>query len=347
LVEFPIANVSAFNTMGALLVSPAPYFPPVLIETFRKAIAPLAVLANTSIAIIACFTFLSHFSGLGNMATFIESVPVIHHFAADLSPFLAQISRIVRTMSPLGLQFHKILLRSLIPFFRDSLNFHIVAAVSCILARFPEQLLPDVLGYPIVFGHLLLTDPAFATLITSEHKRAIFERAEAVLATDGTSNAAEFERAIETIVAIRRHPEFRNEVTQLATQWVQWSFPPHVRLLTPIAVEFSTLRPGEGDSSNDRCAKIAALGHFSPSHDECILSKCATLLTRRDQVFVAVFELFASCPALVSKHPDTTKQILQQGLEGSDYSWVQQVNVLELIEKLNQYEISVWMPQYI
>jgi hypothetical protein len=91
-------------------------------------------------------------------------------------------------------QFHKVLLRLLLPIFRDSLNFHIVAAVSGTLASFPEQLLPDVLGHPIVFGHLLLTDPTFATLITSEHKRAIFERAEAVLATDGTANTTEFDR---------------------------------------------------------------------------------------------------------------------------------------------------------
>jgi hypothetical protein len=211
--------------MGALLVSLAPYFAPVLMETFRKAIAPLAVSANTSIAIIACFTFLSHFSSLGNMATFVESLRVIHHFAANLSPFLAQISGIVRAMSPLELQFHKVLLRSLLPLFRDSLNFHIVAVASGILARSPEQLLPDVLGHPTVFGHLRLTDPAFETLITSEHKRAIFERAETVLATGGTLNTAEFERAVETIVAIRRHPEFRDEVMKFATQWLQRSFP--------------------------------------------------------------------------------------------------------------------------
>jgi hypothetical protein len=43
-----------------------------------------------------------------------------------------------------------------------SLNFHILAAVSGILAWFS-----DVLGHPIVFGRLLLTDAAFATLITS------------------------------------------------------------------------------------------------------------------------------------------------------------------------------------
>jgi hypothetical protein len=153
--------------MGAPLVWLAPYFAPVLIESFRKVIAPLAVSENTSIAIIACFTFLSHFSGFGNMATFVESVPVIHHFAADLSPFLAQIPDIVREMSPLGLPVHKVLLRLLLPLFRDSLNFHIVAAVSGILARFPEQLLSDVLGHPIVFDRILLTNSAFATLITS------------------------------------------------------------------------------------------------------------------------------------------------------------------------------------
>jgi hypothetical protein len=227
--------------MSALLVSLAPYFAPVLIEAFQKEIAPLAVSANTSITIITCFTFLWHFSHFANMATFVESVPVIRHFAADLSPFLGQISGIVRAMLPLGLQFHNVLLRSLLPLFRDSLNFHTVAAVSGILARFS-----DVLGHPIVFGHLLFTDFAFATLITSEHKRAIFERAEAVLATDGTSNTAEFKRAIETIVAFRRHSEFRDEVMKFATQWLQRSFPPHVRrLLMPIAVDFSTLRPGE------------------------------------------------------------------------------------------------------
>jgi hypothetical protein len=135
---------------------------------------------------------------------------------------------------------------------------------------------------------------------------------------------------------------------KFATQLLQRSFPPHVRwLLMPIAMDFSTLWPGEGDLSNDICAKIAALGHFSPFHDECILSICAPFLARRDQVLVAVLELFASCPALVSKHPDTTKQMLQQVLGGTDYSWVQRVSVLELTEGLNQYEISVWMPEYI
>jgi hypothetical protein len=285
------------------------------------------------------------------MATFVESVPVIHHFAADLRPFLAQIPGIVHAMSPLGLQFHKVLLRSLLPLFRDSLNFHIVAAVSGILARFPEQFLPDVLGHPIgplVFGRLLLTDAAFAPLITSEHKCTIFERAQIVLATDGTSNAAEFERAVEIIVAIRRHPEFRDEVMNFAEQLLRRSFPPHVRrLLMAIAVDFSTLRPGEGDSSSDICAKIAALGNFSPSHDECILSICGPFLARRDQVFVAVLTLFAGCPALVSKYPDTTKPMLQHVIGATDYLWVQRVSVLELIEALNQYEVSAWMPEYI
>jgi hypothetical protein len=51
---------------------------------------------------------------------------------------------------------------------------------------------------------------------------------------------------------------------------------------------------------------------------------------------MAVLERFASRPALVSKHLDTTKQMLQQVLGETDYSWVQRVSVLELIEGLNQ-----------
>jgi hypothetical protein len=89
----------------------------VFIEMFRKAIIQLAVSASTPIVIITSFIFLSHFSGLGNMV----SVLVIHHFA--------QIPGIMHLMSPLGLLFHKVLLRSFLPLFRDSLNVHIVAIV--------------------------------------------------------------------------------------------------------------------------------------------------------------------------------------------------------------------------
>jgi hypothetical protein len=137
-------------------------------------------------------------------------------------------------------------------------------------------------------------------------------------------------------------------MTKFAAQLLLRSFSPHVRLLLmAIAVHLSTLRPGEGDLSHDIRAKIAALRHFSQSHDEHILSICASFLKRRDQVSVAVFQPFAGCSTLVSNHPDTTKAMLQQVLGGIDYSWIQHVSVPELIEGLNQCEISVWMPEHI
>jgi hypothetical protein len=354
LIGFPDATVSitSLHALGAFLLSLSPFIAPTLIETFRQSIAELPVSSPTSIAIISVFIFLSHFSGFGNSSDYIESIPVSHHFSVDFRPFIQHLPGLIREMSQLALQFHKVLLRSLLSISHDSLNIYVVESITLLLLRFPDSLFPDLLEYIfahesdsliLAFGPLILTTKAFSA--ERERKMALFARAKLKLESEMLS-AAEFEKAIEIITAMKEiEPDSINELCQNL-----WQRPLKIhsrRILMAVALNFEVLKPAEGDTPNDLCAKIKQWGNFSPEHDLEILELTPVLLERRDDVFISMISLFVSHPGIISRNVERFIPLLESILKCHGYIWVQINEILKLIARLNQFLIEKSMPGYV
>jgi hypothetical protein len=356
-VEFSDAsvNIAAFNCIGALLIALSPFHTTLLIETFGSVVGQLAVLPNTSIAVISSFIFLSHQIGPHKISGFVEAIPVLHHFGADLRQFIHHVPNLVARMSELDVGFHKALLRSLITSFARAPNSHFIDSVLSLLGRFPEPLMGDLMEFIesnnlsltlLACGGPILKNPELAKCLSPRQKLAIFELAESELGND-QAPAATYEQAVTVISAMKAQPDddLRDVANRFSLAIQIASYKPHVRrLLIPLTGNFDDLCPAEDDSPIDLCVKIAAMANFSPGRDEDILNICDEYVSRRDQVFLAVVELLAIRPLLLTARPTILGRILQ----AKDCSWVQQNAILKVIGALNNCQTAPFLhnPSY-
>jgi hypothetical protein len=346
-------NIAAFNCIGAFLISLSPFCTPLLRETFGAVIGQLPVSPNTSIAVISTFIFLSHEIAPHEMASFIDGTPVLHHFGADLRMFIHHVPAMIPRMSELRqLDFHKALLRSLISSFARQPNAHFVNAVLAMLDRFPTRLLSDLMEFVeanelnatlLACGGRLLKNPELAQLLSHQQKMKLFELAKDHLGESAT--AGEMEQAVAVMSAFKTASD--DDIRDLAVKFAQeidfGAIPTHVRrLLTPLVSNFDDLRSPEDAAAADICVRVAAMGNFSPERDADILAICTPYLSRRDNVFIAVVELFIARPSILRTRP----RVMQTILTAQDLSWVHQNAVVTLIGVLDQFEFRAHIPRY-
>ena len=81
-------RLAAYSTIGTLILSVAPYSPSSFITAFADAIPWMSVSSKISIAIINSFISLMRFISPVRINTYIEKMPILHHFSADVSDFI-------------------------------------------------------------------------------------------------------------------------------------------------------------------------------------------------------------------------------------------------------------------
>jgi hypothetical protein len=85
------------------------------------------------------------------------------------------------------------------------------------------------------------------------------------------------------------------------------------------------------------------MANFSPEHDSEILDICTGYLSRRDQVFLAVMELFIAKPSILKSRPIIMRTILT----ATDLSWVQQNALVKLVGLLDEFDFKAECPRYV
>jgi hypothetical protein len=309
---------------------------------------------HTSAVVISVYIFLSHHIARHKVRAFIESIPVLHHFGADLRSYIHHVPAMVGRMSELNsVGFFKALVRSLLSAFAREPTSYIVDAVMASIARFPTELFPDLIEFiesnsldlaKLAFGGPLLRNPKLNPLLTTEQKLALFKLSKQHLTYE--TPASELEQAVCIISALTTDPDPAvADAARGLTRCMHYStVARHIwRILAPLIPNFDDLRAPDESLASDVAVCVAAMANFWPDHADAILDICAGYLERRDQVFLAVVELFIAKPAIIRHRP----QLMRTVLTARELTWVQQNGVIKLIGVLDQFEFKRAVPGYL
>lgn len=363
LAEFsnPQVTITAFNAIGALLVSLSPFFSSELIQSFKTTLSALSVSPNTSCAAISTFVFLSHQVADIKVNQFIETIPIMSHFGADLRDFISRIPNLIEQMDRLSLGFHQALLRSLISSFGRSPSDPFIESVLLLLQRFPERLTSDLMEFIesnkldatlISIGGRLLRNEKLSKCLTVEQKSKFLEIVKAkVLINDEELTiqqeiaTTELEQSVSILTGMRIQPEENlkeeaDKISQLILKNKSKYKSLLQRVLIPLITQFADLDFNENDSTNVMSIKLLALKNIQDITDEQILKICEPFIERRDEVFITVIRFFA----VYMK--EKAYRLIEKVFKNSDYSWIQKSAILTLIDHLDQFKMSDLIPNY-
>jgi hypothetical protein len=346
-LEFQDANVriSVFNCIGALLLSLTPYRTRLLIETFTVSIRDLPVSPSVSIAVISCFVYLSNQVGPHKLVSFLEAIPVLHHLSADLRPFAGQLPGLIAKMERLDIGFHQALLRSILSWSGTAPDPYAVECVITIVSRFPDRLMEYFLSSAqeslLFYGAPLLRK--FGKFFPVESRARLFELARSNLENPEVG-LTEFQHAVAAMCAFR--DEGDEAAIALAKSIVAEKVKPHLqRTLFALTMDFECLRLKPDDIAMDARLKITNFARFSPEHDREILDSCLRFVDNRDDLFVAVVNLFAAKPAILTANRESS--FLSSVLRARNFTWVQQEAIVSLIDGMNQFTVLPYMTGYL
>ncbi|KAK8835070.1 hypothetical protein M9Y10_018109, partial [Tritrichomonas musculus] len=112
------------------------------------------------------------------------------------------------------------------------------------------------------------------------------------------------------------------------------------RILFPLAKTVDALRPKKDDSSNEMSKKIMALSNLENTNDDEILAICEPFIDIRDECFISVMSF------LSKSMKEKCYRLVKKLFEKDDYSWVQRIAILNLIDNLDQFKMEAYMNDY-
>lgn len=179
-------RLAAYSTIGTLILSVAPYSPSSFITAFADAIPWMSVSSKISIAIINSFISLMRFISPVRINTYIEKMPILHHFSADVSDFIQFLPITIPSMKKLPPEFLINILNSLLAKCGNSPNGYFSTAISMLVNLKRKLLLPELSkriiqkNYDISavwIGRNLFSDRKTYDVMDMELKRFILDNA--------------------------------------------------------------------------------------------------------------------------------------------------------------------------
>ena len=267
-------RISVYNAIGGLLFALLPFSPIVIMRSFSNAIQQHKVTSRASIAIISSFLYICHSISPSDLDNFITAAPVIHHFGVDVSNFIQHIPKFIPLMAPLDLQFHQLLLRSLLSSFGRNPNHDFVKSVVLLVDLNPQTLIKDLMEFTIsnkldqtilAMGPQILRSDKIYPLLSDEYLNTFENAALEVLAkTDNTLSV--FEQACGTLsILVDRYEgqkleEIKNKINEKTLD----DYPKHFqKLLYLLPTSLENLKILPTDNNSIKCAKINALVNYS------------------------------------------------------------------------------------
>jgi len=160
-------RVNTYSALGAMLLTVAPFSPYTFINAFGRASFDLPVTPKLSIAVINMFVYLTKFISPHKMMDFVANVPVLHHFGADVSDYIAHLNSVITMMRSLPVEFHRNILRSILSSCGRNPTFAFANCIYTLVCFNKEILITDLIGFltdnrleqsSIWIGPLLLAD---------------------------------------------------------------------------------------------------------------------------------------------------------------------------------------------
>ena len=103
-----------FSNIGAIIYTLSPFYPLTLLRTFLKIAPDQPISPATSFGVISSFCHISRYVSPINIEKFVESLPICHHFSADISEYYHYLPRLFHVTVFFNNEFTEALLENLI-----------------------------------------------------------------------------------------------------------------------------------------------------------------------------------------------------------------------------------------
>lgn len=350
-------RVTAYSTLGGLLVTVAPFAPVWFIDSFGKAITGIDVSPKLSIAVINMFMYLTRFISPVRIDSFIVKLPVAPHFGVDVSDFIKYLPQVIPMMHDLPIDLLKGILRSLITGAGRKPSSAFVQTVTMLVEINRPVLLPvlisfirenesDLANAAVWLGPALLPDPTVFENLSQDGRDLFLDYALKEF-TKSPLNLCQFEHACKTCAIFLGYAKGTPEYEVLEKR-IYGSMKPEYNdvykarlLLLPSPLEkIDFSRPFSEDTF--RGNKLGALAtYFVENLDVADADQIAQIFldhkTSENDLYCTLVDSFALCfdKMLDKCQKDYHIQLLDYVLKKRNKNWVHDEIVCKLIDSIS------------
>ena len=356
-------RIAVYSAIGGLLFALTPFAPNVVRKSFALAVQNVKETSTASIAIVASFLYICQTISPSDLEDFVTNAPVLHHFGADVSGFIKYIPKFVKLMRPLDLQFHQLLMRSLLSSFGRNPNHDFVRSVVLLVSLNPEPMTKALMEFVLsndlkqtilALGPQLLENKVIFGLLKGEWLEAFLNASLAVLGNE-SATLSDMEEACGTLAMFVAYSEGeeRDMYIKKIAENRRKEYPKHFhRLLVLLPTAFEELQIKEDDTIALKCAKIKAMAKYVEENESAetvkeVLKVFAECSHFQGDVFTALVNSVRSCfRTLLGVDDPTLAKLVRSILSAPSKTWVQDSAVLKLTTTIGLDDGTRLIPEF-
>lgn len=359
-------RVTAYSSLGGLLVTIAPFAVNLFPKSFQTAIDGVEVTPKLSIAVINMFMFLTRFLSPVSLEKYIVDVPVSFHFSVDVSEFIQYIPKSIPLMKGIPLVLLQNILRSLICSCGRKPNAAFTSTIVSLVRLNTKPQLAVLLNYikandlaaaAVWLGPHLLDDPEIFNALSEDDKNMFFNYAIKEFARTPL-NLGQFELACKLCALFLRYSKdqsvYDNYMSIIQNELNQRDYPPiyKVRMLF-LPTNLDQLQDNSSDMDSLRSARLTALAtHFEDNINTCdadqIAKMFASYQNSDNDLYCTFVDSFSRCIAgMLNKCKEKVHiEILEFILKKKNKNWVHDEAVAHLIDNIPTILCQHYLPTY-
>ncbi|OHS92948.1 hypothetical protein TRFO_12125 [Tritrichomonas foetus] len=359
-------RLAAYSTIGTLILTVAPYSPSTFINAFGDAITSLPVSPKISIAIINTFMCLMKFVSPVRIQSFVENMPILHHFGADISDFIQYLPKTMPMMKKLPPEFQQSILKSLVTACGREPNGHFAASISGLIHHNRELLIPDLQKYlirnkfsiaAIWIGPILFSDKKNYEIMDDEGKEFFLSNSFAQL-KENPLNLSLFEYSCRIIAFAMRYSKSKDELIALKDRFKgnlldNYQLQYRTALMAIPCDNINLLIDNPEEPESVRAVRLSAISNYFFDHIETVdADQIAKIMydlhNTHNDLYSSLIDNFSKCINLMftkckeQHHIDLLKFIFSK----KNSNWVQDVKVVQLIRNINVDLCRRNIPEY-
>ena len=359
-------RLSAYSTMGTLILTVAPYSPLTFIQAFGDAITSLPVSPKISIAIINTFMSLMRFVSPVRIQSFVENMPILHHFSADISDFIQYLPKTMPMMKKLPLEFQENILKSLVSACGREPNNYFAISITLLVNHNRQQLIPDLKKYlirgklnnaAIWIGQNLFTEKKNFDILDDEGKEFFLSNSFEQLNCNPL-NLSLFEYSCKIIAFAMRYSDSNEKLNELKDRLKQSLLPSYqmqfkTALLSIPSDSLESLADDPNEPDSVRSVKLMAIANYFFDHiddvDADVISEMIyNLKDSNNDLYSTVIDTLSKCinSMFVKCKKQYHIELLKSILSRKNFNWVQDVKVAQLISNVNIDLCRRYIPNY-
>lgn len=348
-------RLAAYSTMGTLVLAVAPYSPSTFISAFGYAITSLNVSPKISIAIINTFMSLMRFVSPVRIQTFVEDMPILHHFSADITDFIQYLPKTMPMMKKLPFEFQKRILHSLVLGCQKEPNNNFSVSISLLIGHNQElliqylvkQLIKDDLGIAAIWiGPTLFANRENFNLTSSEGIEFFLSKSLEQL-NSTPLNLSYFDCSCQIIAYIARYTNDESKKANIIDRVKEHLLPSYkpifnISLLTIPNERIELITDNTEEPDSIRSKKLNLLINFFYDHiktvdSDQISEMLYNLRNSENDLYSSLLDNFSKCvnDMFLMCKKDFHINLLTSLLSRKNLTWVQKMKLVQLIDKIN------------